>query len=147
MPTLNFKHYFVDKILDGSKTHTMRFGARQIRQGQLLYCQYGQRFKPTRFAVLPAMRVRKVTLTRETVMVWNEDGMSFTVPPLDQFSRADGFQDWDDLKNWFDQVYGFDRTELQGQLVQWVQASWELNTPQAKQATQARTKCVKKTRS
>ena len=125
MPTMNFKKNFVEPILDGTKAHTIRFSKRPVKKGQLLYCQTGSRFKPSRFAVLPAMRVRIVTLSRETVSVWNEDGRGFTVPPLDKFARADGFQNWAALRAWFDSVYGSDRDVMEGQLVQWIPAEWE----------------------
>ncbi len=125
MPTMNFKKTFVEPILDGTKAHTIRFSKRQIRKGQLLYCQTGSRFAPSRFAVLPAMRVRKILLSRDTVMICDEEGPEFTVPPLHKFARADGFQNWVDLREWFDSVYGTDRGVMEGQLVQWIPAEWE----------------------
>ena len=125
MPVLNFQKRFVAGVLAGTKVHTIRFNVRPVRKGQLLYCQHGPRFGATRFAVLPAMRVRPVTLAQETVMVWDEDGRSFTVPPLDCFAQADGFRDWAELRDWFDDVYGADRPVLKGQLIQWAGAEWE----------------------
>jgi hypothetical protein len=71
------------------------------------------------------MRVRKVILTRETVSVWNEDGRGFTVPPKDKFAQADGFQDWFEMRDWFDSVYGVNRGTMEGQLIQWAIAEWE----------------------
>lgn len=125
MPIVNFKKYFVQPILDGQKVHTLRFSKRPVKKGQLLYCQTGSRFKPSRFAVLPAMRVRTVILTREMIEVWNENGKSFIVPPRDAFARADGFRDWKELCNWFDSTYGEDREAMTGKLVQWLPAEWE----------------------
>lgn len=126
MPTMNFRKQFVQPILEGSKVHTVRFSKRPVRKGQLLYCQTGSRFAPSRFAVLPAMRVRKITLSRETLQVWNEDKPSgFIVPARDKFAQADGFKNWDELRAWFDATYGSDRGELHGCLVQWAEADWE----------------------
>lgn len=125
MPTMNFKKTFVQPILDGEKVHTMRFSKRKVRKGQLLYCQTGSRFKPSRFAVLPAMRVRELLISREAVSIWNENRQGFTVPPLDAFARADGFENWAALNKWLDAVYGADRGVMKGQLVQWAPAEWE----------------------
>lgn len=125
MPILNFERMFVEQILDGHKSHTMRFGVRTVHKGQLLYCQYGSRFRPTRFAVLPAMRVREVRLSRYDVRIFNETGLGFIVPARDAFARADGFRDWDDLRTWFDSVYGWRRESMTGQLIQWAEAGWE----------------------
>lgn len=129
MPILNFKKQFVEPIMEGSKVHTIRVFKvpGRIRKGQLLYCQTGSRFKPTRFSVLPAMRVREVTLSRDTVSVWNENGDGFVVPPLDLFAQADGFKDWAEMRDWFDKEYGSDRGPLSGVLVQWAEAPWERN--------------------
>ena len=125
MPTMNYKKMFVEPILDGGKVHTMRFSKRKVRKGQLLYCQTGSRFKPSRFAVLPAMRVRNIILTRDMVEVWNEDGQSFIVPPCDAFAQSDGFRDWKELRDWFDSTYGADCGVMEGQLIQWAKAEWE----------------------
>lgn len=125
MPTMNFKKNFVQLILDGKKAHTLRFSKRPVRKGQLLYCQTGSRFKPSRFAVLPAMRVRFAILTRDMIEVWNEDGKSFTVPPRDAFARADGFLNWEEMNDWFDSTYGCDRGPMEGHLIQWAKAEWE----------------------
>lgn len=128
MPTMNFKTRFVEPILAGTKVHTMRFPG-NVRRGQLLYCQHGSRFRHTRFAVLPAMRVRTITLAPETIMIWDEDGRGFKVPPLDLFARADGFANWDELTTWFNslhmRIHGRPRDVIRGQLIQWAQAPWE----------------------
>jgi hypothetical protein len=129
MPLLNFKKRFVEPILEGTKVHTIRFRKIPIKKGQMLYSQTGSRFKPVRFAVLPAMRVRDITLTRDTVMVWQETGRSFVVPSLNEFARADGFRDWAEMLEWFDAEYGSERGPLTGQLIQWAQARWERLAP------------------
>ena len=125
MPLLNFKKRFVEPIMDGTKCHTIRAHKRPIQKGQLLYCQTGSRFKATRFAVLPAMRVREVCLSRDTVMVWKEDCSGFVVPPLDIFAQADGFKDWAEMRDWFDAEYGIDRKPTVYHLIQWAEAPWE----------------------
>lgn len=128
MPILNFQKGFADPILAGIKLHTLRFPG-NARRGQLLYCQHGSRFRPTRFAVLPAMRVRSVTLTPDTIMIWDEDGRGFVVPPRDVFARADGFENWAEMTAWFDsmhlRIHGKPRDVLRGQLIQWAKAPWE----------------------
>jgi hypothetical protein len=127
MPILNFKKQFVEPIMAGSKVHTIRAYKipGRIRKGQLLYCQTGSRFKPSRFAVLPVMRVREINLSRETVTIWDESGKSFVVPPLDIFAQADGFKDWAEMRDWFDVTYGADRMPTGYLLIQWIEAPWE----------------------
>jgi hypothetical protein len=125
MPTMNYKKYFVQAILDGKKVHTLRFSKRAVRKGQLLYCQTGSRFKPNRFAVLPAMRVRDIVLTRDMIEVWSEDSKLCCIPPRNQFAQADGFRDWAELRDWFDATYGANRKAMYGKLVQWAEAPWE----------------------
>lgn len=129
MPILHFHKRLVEPVLDGSKPHTFRIRKIKIRRGQLLYCQSGPRFKPVRFAVLPVMRARDVVITRDTVMVWQESGKSFTVPSMNTFAKAEGFRDWAEMSEWFDAAYGSDRGPLQGQLIQWAEAPWEKKTP------------------
>jgi len=131
MPCANFRARFVHPIIEGTKVHTVRCGRRAFKVGQTMYMQSGSRFKPTRFASRRILRVRPITITDVTVMVWREDLTGFLVPPLDKFARADGFKDWADLKAFFlamhgqRSVHGFKFFTIQGRLIQWAPEEWE----------------------
>lgn len=122
MPLLNFQTRFVPLIIRGTKVHTVRMlGHRLHRAGETLYMQYGPRFHPLRFATPVCQRVRPIDITRNYARVWNEDRSSYLIPVPDLFARADGFEDWDDLRKFFVHV-----PRLNLQLVQWAPAVWEV---------------------
>jgi len=131
MPCANFRRRFVQPILDDTKAHTVRAGGRVYKAGQTMFMQTGSRYHPKRFAQRLIIRVRPITITDVTVMVWREDLTGFVVPSLDKFARADGFKDWSDLKEFFlamhgdRSVHGFRFFNIQGRLIQWAPAEWE----------------------
>lgn len=131
MPCGNFRRRFVDPILHGSKVHTIRCGKRNFKVGQTFFMQTGARFSPERFADRVITRVRPITISDVTVLVWKEDLSGFVVPPLDKFARADGFKDWADLRQFFLAMHGYQTGFdfkvflIQGRLIQWAPAEWE----------------------
>jgi len=131
MPCANFHKRFVDPILGGSKVHTVRAGKRVHKVGQILSMQTGFRYHPQPFAQHVIIRVRPITITDVTVMVWREDLSGCIVPHLDKFANADGFKDWADLKEFFlrmhgeKSAHGFWFFNVQGRLVQWAPAEWD----------------------
>ena len=132
MPCASFRRRFVHPIQEGTKVHTVRAGSRNYKVGQTMFMQTGARYRPERFADRLITRVRPITISDVTVMVWREDLTGFVVPPLDKFARADGFKDWADLKAFFlamhgkASTFGFRFFLVQGRLIQWAQAEWEL---------------------
>lgn len=122
MPILNFQRRFVPKILAETKVHTIRvMGTRKFRPGNMLYMQTGPRFAPERFAVNQCLRVREIRLFTNNCTIWHEDDSGFIMPPLDRFARADGFENWAELQEFF-------KGRLDGvrhQLIQWAPAEWE----------------------
>lgn len=124
MPCISFNQRFPKLIMDGIKVHTMRFGKRKYRPGQILYMQTGPRFKPERFFTVPVSRVRMVVLTEHSPIIWHENNRGFIVPNRDVFARCDGFMDWSDLLGFFQEMHG-ETFRLEGQLVQWLPGEWE----------------------
>jgi len=127
MPCINFSPSFVPKIISGSKVHTIRvIGARPHRVGETLYMQYGKRFKPLRFMTTTATRVRPIDLGHACVRVWTEDRSQCVFPLLDPFAQADGFDDWQDLRRFFNW-----KRLINAQLIQWAPAPWEVEAAHA----------------
>lgn len=133
---IHFHNRFVDPIEAGTKVHTVRCGKRRYRTGQILQMETGPRFKPAFFTEQLILRVRDITISDRTVMVWSDKDTGCLVPPLDDFARADGFRGWEDLRQFFLAMYGFKGPDgksvylVHGQLVQWDVAPWD-NTPPA----------------
>lgn len=126
MPILNFQRRFVAPILAGTKVHTIRcIGCRPHKEGETLFMQTGSRFRPERFKTVPALRVRNLRMTADTVMIDQPSPGLFMIPPLDLFAVADGFEDWMNMLRFFIDRYRLMHKALDAQLIQWAPALWE----------------------
>lgn len=126
MVAYSFQARFVDAILAGQKTHTIRRprvgSARHARAGDPLTLLTGPRFKPQRLGSATceaqcrvdlefgsALFGGKVTIygpPRKYAMEGRADHISVGVVfrgagPLDFFARADGFESWSDMEAGF----------------------------------------------
>jgi hypothetical protein len=100
--------------------------------------QTGPRFHPVRFCTKKVIRVRDITITDESVTVMNEGNMGFISADRELFAKADGFESWSDLCAFFREMH-FPKNKnkairftIEGQLVQWAVAPWELHVAGAR---------------
>jgi hypothetical protein len=68
------------------------------------------------------MRVREIRIFTDTITIWDEDGKSFVVPPLDMFAICDGFENWEEFQSFFKDQIG---KGIQHYLIQWAETPWE----------------------
>lgn len=131
MPALNFKTKFVPLILDETKQQTIR----AVRKDNRPHCKVGDTLK-----LYAGMRTKDCTLIKEVTVIENspikicED--SITLPHIelwwkmsscnchdtqdslmmDSFAKADGFENWIEMRDWFEETHGLPFT---GTLIKW----------------------------
>lgn len=123
MAILNFNKKFAAKVRNGKKKQTIRaFRKYPIRSGDKLHLYTGLRSKA-------ASKLREVICYSVSIIQISEEGILFNSsldrPPyytassinqLNEFARADGFKDWEEMKAWWLNVHGLPFT---GNLIQW----------------------------
>lgn len=113
MRVILFQDRFADKVRDGSKTHTIRKTAR-CKPGDVLSLRrwtgkpYRSEQETLREAVCTA--VHAVTIFPFDVTV---DGQRV---PGQHLAVKDGFRDWDEMREWFENVHGL---PFVGWLIEW----------------------------
>ena len=124
MPALNYQPRFGDLVERRVKPHTIRpLGKRPYKVGDPLHHFVGMRTAQCRRIGLDMCTlVRPIKITDCTVMITIPPPGLFIVPPIDRFARADGFRDWEEMRDWFAERYGL---PFVGQLIQWAPAEWE----------------------
>lgn len=123
---LGFKSRFVSSVADGTKPHTIRAGARW-RVGMSI--QFYQNVRQPGMTKIRengvAMVVQEVCLKHvawklpngwKTQTVLFVDGRQLTPLECEELARRDGFDDFRQLWDWFDNTHGLPFT---GQLVCW----------------------------
>ena len=98
MPVLRFTREWVDPILDGRKTQTLRKNvARTVRPGEVVDAQCGSRYRPETFAQLEVISVEPVALddltrgdARREAVTYRRliDGIQSLYPGVSQFTRV-----------------------------------------------------------
>ncbi len=113
MRVLMCQHRFAPKILDGSKPHTIRATAR-CKVGDLLSLRIWTG-KPYRSK---QRRLREVLCTAvDPIMIMEHDVfVDQLAVPGQHLAVADGFRDWEEMREWFRTVHGL---PFQGWLIQW----------------------------
>lgn len=117
MPQLNFKRRYVEKILDGTKSQTirrLRGDGRDPKRGDVLHIFTGLRTKATRrlgraiVAYTMPIRIddRGITLGRRRLVAIDRD----------ELARKDGFESWPDMRKFFNDVHMF---PFEGILIVW----------------------------
>ena len=107
---------FKDKILDGSKRHTIRAPRKiPIKVGDKLYLWWKQR-SPEREKLGEATcnKISDVLINIDGVNV--EDKIIINEIGLDNFAIADGFDNWQQLIKFFDDAHGL---PFEGVLIEW----------------------------
>jgi hypothetical protein len=114
MVAYNFKAEFADSVATGDKCQTIRPDGkrRHARKGDAVQLYTGQRTADCRKLGDGVCTMSTYCAIREdTVTLGNHPSI-----PVDEFARADGFKDYEDMKAWFREMYGL---PFIGRLVKW----------------------------
>jgi hypothetical protein len=123
MSAYNFKHRFVPLIESGQKRSTIRAqrkGGRHARPGERLQLYVDQRTKRAR-KIIPDPVCKNVStifighvagLPRITV-----DGKNLSHRQMNALAKADGFSDFFDLLDFFEETHGL---SFHGVLIEWL---------------------------
>jgi len=143
MAALSFKGSFVDRILDGTKTQTIRnYRKYPLRVGETLYLYYGLRTKNSKkLKDATCKAIYHIIIDKDSVLIFYR-GAELTQPSegggtkaqlagervakviktqkeLDEFAYADGFENWATMKRWWSLTHGDDCFPFTGQLIMW----------------------------
>lgn len=106
---------FREQILSGAKRQTIRAVRKNpIREGETLYMWWKQR-SPQREKLGEATCTKVAPITITELGASCEDiGVRYHC--LDLFAQADGFDDWDEMRDFFENAHGL---PFDGVLIQW----------------------------
>jgi hypothetical protein len=115
MVAYNFQAQFAKAVETGKKCRTIRARGkrRHALTGELIQLYTGMRTKQCR-------KLGEAVCTVSTYCAIREDGITtgnFPPTDLDEFAVADGFQDFDHMKEWFRKTHGL---PFIGQLIEWI---------------------------
>jgi hypothetical protein len=117
MGLYNFKSRFAPRILDGSKTHTIRpLRAIADKPGNTLHLYTGLRTKSARLLMrVPCARIEAI----EIIQVDGHpyifiEGIGLDHSEKEAFARRDGFENFDDFMSFWN-----GRLPFKGQIVHW----------------------------
>lgn len=116
MVAYNFQKRFAPAVSAGLKTQTIRAQrkGRHARAGEPLQLYTGMRTKACRKLIDP-----DPVCTVSTYCAIREDSITLGNHPrvdIDDFARADGFSDFEDMKAWFRDTHGL---PFIGRLIKW----------------------------
>lgn len=121
MPAISFS-VFKDKILSGEKKQTIRLPRKNpIKAGDRLYLYWHQR-SPNNELLLETVcvGVNTVKVSQATVYIYDENLLFHKSindeAKLNTFAIADGFNDWNHMREWFQQQHGL---PFEGVLIKW----------------------------
>lgn len=122
MPLISFS-VFKDKILSGAKRQTIRsLRKNPIKEGETLYLWWKQRSpQRERLGDAKCVKVSDIEIYENEVFINNPSflvGYKEIKDPfeLDLFAIADGFDDWDKMKEFFQEAHGL---PFAGVLIEW----------------------------
>ena len=121
MPAINFQERFADAVETHQKRQTIRrVWKRPIKPGDTLYLKMGMRTKRCRkLRTAVCLSVTKTTIASDHVSKYalKEFGLFIWVPAqLKRFAREDGFDSWEEMRDWFKRRYGL---PFEGVLITW----------------------------
>ncbi len=120
MPTLNYKADLIDKVIDGSKPHTIRFGKRIYQVGQDAIHTTGSRtpdYKEHRRDQITAVDKIRIKIGRYAVRIWIND-QQLSTAAADKLVINDGFTGYKKFAQFFRTQHG-QEFDITGQLIQW----------------------------
>lgn len=128
MVMFNFKSRFVMPIELGTKTQTIRSPRRRdARPGDALQLYTGPRFQPRKIGEARCTAAGAITLNLNTGQVFITWGAGSALrgvsifrhgSDLDAFAVRDGFEDWDDLRQFWRETHDAER-QFQGRIAVW----------------------------
>ena len=120
MPAINFQERFAGAVLSDEKRQTIRrVWKRPITPGMMLSLYTGLRTKrcePIGCHVCLAVRVILIGTT--SIQLADQGALDVYVAAswLNYFAYKDGFVDWPEMRDWFDELYGL---PFEGVLIEW----------------------------
>lgn len=129
MGLYNFKARFAPRILDGSKTHTIRpMRANADKPGNTLHLYTGLRTKSARLLMrVPCVKIETIEIEHHPERFLDEvpdffsvtiDGVVLDRGECQAFARRDGFENFDDMMEFWS-----GRLPFKGQIVHWRRAA------------------------
>ena len=127
MPAINYMKEIAPKYESGAKIHTIRKPRKDGRDpmpGQTLYQYTGQRTTACRkLGEDVCKRVRDITMwikRRNSLPTIEIDGLRLNASHWDQFAKNDGFEDINEMVDWFLRAYPkHELYPFNGLLIQW----------------------------
>ena len=121
MPALNFQERFADAVETHKKRQTIRrVWKRPIKPGDTLYLKMGMRTKRCRkLGKEVCSDYRPITINEHSISLLTNLGTLEIWPegyPLAWFARKDGFDSWEEMRDWFRDRYGL---PFEGVLITW----------------------------
>jgi hypothetical protein len=123
---ISFEEQFLDKMRDGNKTSTMRFGKRVYSECQELDVTCGSRFQKGGAPVVGMIRVltvfpAHVYFNDYGVLTYHLGGPSLTPDQQVKLSKIEGFDSVNDMHNFFSRALlkSADK-ELEGQFIRFI---------------------------
>lgn len=130
MPILNYKDPLIEKVMDGSKIHTVRFSKRPWKIGDSAIHATGVRTKNYR-----EHRRDDVTLVQPITICCEPgkkrlevNGMGLVLEQAKSLSSSDGFESLASFFHFFATTYS-ETEELKGQLIHWSENPPTYSTP------------------
>jgi uncharacterized protein YqfB (UPF0267 family) len=129
MGLYNFKERFTPRILDGSKTHTIRpKRAIEDKPGNTLHLYTGLRTKKSRLLMrVSCVKIEEIAIEYHPESFLDDepelysvtiDGVELDRGECEAFARRDGFENFADMMNFWQ-----GRLPFRGQIVHWKRAS------------------------
>jgi len=121
MPLFNFQKQFAPAVESGEKRQTIR-AKRKIRPqvGQTAFLYTGTRTKACRkLGEAEIVEVCPVLIGGNGCLINYDVRGEYPINEqweLDQFAAADGFENWESMRDWFKEKYGL---PFEGDLIKW----------------------------
>jgi len=117
MPALNYQDRFASKVESGEKRQTIRrVWKRPIKLGDTLYHYTGMRTKHCRKLRTAVCKfVEKIRITDSNIQT-EFNFLAWRSVALNRFAHKDGFDSWEEMRDWFDKRYGL---PFEGVLITW----------------------------
>jgi hypothetical protein len=119
MVAYNFQKQFAPAVETGEKRQTIRPEGkrRHARKGDKLQLYVGMRTKGCR-KLRDAVCHDACAIRIERNAIWTFGPQEYhTQPALDEWAKADGFEDWPAMRDWFDRTHGL---PFSGVLIRWL---------------------------
>ena len=121
MVAYNFQKQFADAVERGEKRQTIRAPRRDGRHakvGDKLQLYTGMRTKQCRkLRDAVCHDVCRVVIQRDQIWTYQPQEVHYKPEALDAFAKADGFECWAAMRDWFDSQHGLPFT---GVMIRWL---------------------------